>query len=258
MFEEKIFDILKTKARERKLPSSIILITKEPDGGLEEAREIARQSFCLKEGALDCNCLMCYHLKNLNHPDYFEIKATKNQILIEQIRNLKEEAQKPPFEAKNRFFVLFKAHQLNISASNAFLKILEEPQDFTHFILLTSQPNLLLPTIRSRCFSFPTPFKAFSIEISEELVKSFENFSLNPDILNLYLFIEKLSKEPIHLIPYHLMHLNFPSMPSFLVDIAFEYLNIIVKYPQTFNLKLLLEALFLPKWHKIFYNKSKF
>jgi len=255
MLERKIFDILKQKARENKLPPSIILITHNPEGGIDEAREIARQHFCEREGEENCTCIMCYHLKNQNHPDYFEIKAAKNQILIEQIRELREEAQKPPFEANSRFFVLIKAHQLNVPASNAFLKILEEPMDFTHFILLTSQPNLLLPTIRSRCFSFPVPFKEMKIELPEKLVKSFEEFSLNPDILNLYIFIENISKEPIHLIPYYLLNLNFPSTPPFLVDIAYEYMEKIVKYPQTFNIKQLLEALFLPKWYKYFKNK---
>lgn len=256
MFERKIFDTLKEKARQKKLPPSIILITQEPECGIEEAREIARQHFCEKNGEENCNCLMCYHLKNLNHPDYFEIKAAKTQILIDQIRQLREEAQKSPFEANSRFFVLIKAHQLNVPASNAFLKILEEPMDFTHFILLTSQPNLLLPTIRSRCFSFPVPFKELSIEIPEDLRNSFEEFSLNPDILNLYIFIEILSKEPIHLIPYYLLSLNFPSTPSFFIDSAYEYMEIIVKYPQTFNIKQLLEAIFLPKWYKNFYTKS--
>lgn len=255
MPEKEIFDILKNKAREKKLPPSMILIIGDPEGGVEEAKEIARQSFCMKDGSKDCDCLMCYHLKNDNHPDYFEIKAAKNQITIDQIRALREEAQKPPFEAGHRFFILQKAHQLNISASNAFLKILEEPQDFIHFILLTSQPNLLLPTIRSRCFSFPVPLKEKSMSIPENLIERFEEFSLNPDIINLYIFIEELSKEPIHLIPNYLMQLNFPATPSFLIDIAFEYMDIIVKYPQTFNLKLLLEALFLPKWYSLFYNK---
>lgn len=254
MSEGKIFDILKKKAREKKLPPSIILITRDPDKGTEEAREIARQSFCLEEGKENCTCLMCHHLKNENHPDYFEIRAAKNQILIEQIRELREEAHKPPFEAKERFFVLVKAHQLNISASNAFLKILEEPPETAHFILLTSQPNLLLPTIRSRCFSFSIPLEEINKEIPEKLILTFEEFTLNPSIINLYIFLEELSKQPLPLIPLYLLNLNLPKTPSFLVDIAFEFMDTMTRYPQTFNSKLLLEALFLPKWEKHFYK----
>lgn len=252
MLERKIFDILKEKAREGKLPPSIILISKDPEAGIEEAREIARQSFCLKEGAENCSCLMCHHLKNENHPDYFEIRALRNQILIDQIRELREEAQKPPFESKQKFFVLIKAHQLNISASNAFLKILEEPPETAHFILLTSQPNLLLPTIRSRCFSFPIPFEGTKREIPEKLISYFEEFTLNPSVINLYIFIEELSRQPLHLIPLYLLNLNLPKTPSFLVDIAFEFMDTMTKYPSTFNTKLLLEALFLPRWKKHF------
>lgn len=258
MDERKIFDLLKEKAREGKLPPSIILITQNPEGGLEEAREIARQSFCLKEAEENCSCLMCHHLKNTSHPDYFEIMAAKNQILIDQIRELREEAQKPPYEARCRFFVLIKAHQLNVSASNAFLKILEEPPSTAYFILLTSQPNLLLPTIRSRCLSFPTYFKEIKNEIPENIISSFEEFILNPNIVNLYIFIENLSKEPLHLIPLYLLNLNLPKTPPFLVDISFEFMDILVKYPSTFNPKLLLEALFLPRWHQNFYKKLNF
>ncbi len=254
MFEGKIYNLIRLKAKEQKLPPSIILITQEPHGGLNEAREIVRISFCLKEGKEDCNCPMCYHLKIGNHPDYFEIGAIKNQITIEQIRELREEAQKVPFEAKKRFFVLKRAHQLNIPASNCFLKILEEPNEKTHFILLTSQPNLLLPTIRSRCHIFPLPFKNIKKEVPEEIIKAWENFSLSPDILNLYIFIEEISKQPLYIIPSYLLSLNFPSTPKFLVDISFEYLNVIVKYPHTLNLKLFLEKLFLSKWYENFYN----
>lgn len=256
MLEIEIYNILKKKSKEKRLPNSIILVPYEPEGGIAEAREIVRQNFCLKEGEENCSCLMCYHLKNLNHPDYFEIRAIKNQITIDQIREMKEEAIKPPFEADSRFFVIHEAHKLNVPASNAFLKILEEPPEWSYFILLTCQPNLLIPTIKSRCIIFQLPLSKDTIKIPENIRKAFEEFLITPELINLYFFIDELSKEPLHLIPTYLLNLNPPQFSPFLLDIAFELEKIITSYPQTFNLKLLLESLFLPKWHKFFYSSK--
>lgn len=57
-------------------------------------------------------------------------------------------------EQKDRYFVITPADAMNEAAQNAFLKTFEEPKAFCHFILLTEQPNLLLPTIRSRAQIF--------------------------------------------------------------------------------------------------------
>ncbi len=57
-------------------------------------------------------------------------------------------------EQKDRYFVITPADAMNEAAQNAFLKTFEEPKEFCHFVLLTEQPNLLLPTIRSRAQTF--------------------------------------------------------------------------------------------------------
>lgn len=53
-------------------------------------------------------------------------------------------------ETSERFFIIAPADAMNEAAQNAFLKSFEEPREYCHFVLLTMQPNLLLPTIRSR------------------------------------------------------------------------------------------------------------
>lgn len=74
-----------------------------------------------------------------------------HQISIQAVRWLRMEMAKPPATTRVRFFVLLNAHQMKEEAQNALLKILEEPQINTIFILTTSAPNALLDTIRSRC-----------------------------------------------------------------------------------------------------------
>lgn len=71
-----------------------------------------------------------------------------NLISVEQMRDFI--ALTTNRETTDRYFVISPADAMNESAENAFLKTLEEPSDFCHFILLTTTPNLLLPTILSR------------------------------------------------------------------------------------------------------------
>lgn len=91
---------------------------------------------------------------NLPTPIYVrpsEDKATRI-ISVEQIRDLL--AQTNNRETSERFFVIAPANTMNEAAQNAFLKTFEEPKTHCHFVLLTEQPNLLLPTIRSRAEIF--------------------------------------------------------------------------------------------------------
>jgi DNA polymerase-3 subunit delta' len=78
------------------------------------------------------------------------IPYNKN-ILVDAIRELETEANFRPYEASARFFIIDDADKMNESASNALLKTLEEPAATSHIFLITSRPDALLPTIRSRC-----------------------------------------------------------------------------------------------------------
>lgn len=72
-------------------------------------------------------------------------------ISIDQIRTLVlSRSAYAPHEGRAKVFIIRRAEELSVSAANALLKTLEEPGDRTHFILLTSQPDALLPTILSR------------------------------------------------------------------------------------------------------------
>ena len=73
-------------------------------------------------------------------------------ITVEQMRNFLSLTNS--CEASDRFFIISPADSMNEAAQNAFLKTLEEPKDFCHFVLLTEQPALLLPTILSRAQIF--------------------------------------------------------------------------------------------------------
>jgi DNA polymerase-3 subunit delta' len=89
-----------------------------------------------------------------DHTDVGTVLPYKNNILVDAIRDLVEQANFNPYEGAARFFLIDDADKLNASndsAANALLKTLEEPPATSHLILLTARPNSLLPTIRSRC-----------------------------------------------------------------------------------------------------------
>lgn len=78
---------------------------------------------------------------------------SKSQIItVEQVREFI--ALTNSRETTDRFFVIRPANTMNEAAQNAFLKTLEEPKAFCHFVLITEQPTALLPTILSRAQTF--------------------------------------------------------------------------------------------------------
>jgi DNA polymerase-3 subunit delta' len=96
-------------------------------------------------------CRACRKIASNSHPDIIHLNPAGLFIKISQIRELRDYLAFKPNEAQWRFAILQKAQSLNPEAGNALLKILEEPPDQTVFILITSHPMDLLPTIRSRC-----------------------------------------------------------------------------------------------------------
>ncbi len=119
-----------------------------------------------------------------NHPDVLIVerglydnlseggKSTgeKQSISIAQIRSIVLERQAfPPVMGRARIFIVRRPEELSIGAANCLLKTLEEPRPDTHFILVTSRPDRLLPTIRSR--TIPVRFNALADDIVESILK---------------------------------------------------------------------------------------
>jgi DNA polymerase III subunit delta' len=86
------------------------------------------------------------------HPDLVWIAPRGAQHLVEEVREqVIRAAAYRPFEGGKRVFVIEAAEALRDESQNALLKTLEEPPDYVHLILLTSEPELLLETVASRC-----------------------------------------------------------------------------------------------------------
>jgi DNA polymerase-3 subunit delta' len=111
-----------------------------------------------------CDCNSCRKIDKGIHPDVFviEYKGLRD-IKVDQIReDVEERLYFKPFEGRYKVAIVDEADRMSHSAQNAFLKTLEEPPDESIVILLTSSPQSLLPTIRSRCQSLQ--FEGIPIE----------------------------------------------------------------------------------------------
>ena len=96
-------------------------------------------------------CKSCRKIESGNHADIIRIQPSGAFIKISQIRALVHTLAMKPYEARTRVVVISDAQELNAAASNALLKILEEPPDRTMLVLIATHRSALLPTIVSRC-----------------------------------------------------------------------------------------------------------
>ena len=113
-------------------------------------RIIARYLLC-KYGTAkpDCDCKGCKPELE-NHPDYQEMDIGEERG-IDAMRKMKHNAQFLPMLGANRVFLMDECHALSGPAASAVLKLLEEPPARSTFILCTTDPQKVLPTIRGRC-----------------------------------------------------------------------------------------------------------
>jgi DNA polymerase-3 subunit delta' len=112
-----------------------------------ESRHLECQS--LKGEGYCGSCANC-RIRMGSHPDIRIIEPQKSTITIDQVRDLIREIAFQPLEARFRVVILDPADQMRIEAQNSLLKTLEEPPSRTIMILVTTNPYILLETIRSR------------------------------------------------------------------------------------------------------------
>jgi DNA polymerase-3 subunit delta' len=96
-------------------------------------------------------CEACLKIESGSHPDLMMIAPEDRQIKIDEIRLVDEALSFRPFEGRKKVVIVDDADTMNIAAANAFLKTLEEPPEDSVIILISSRPDRLPATIRSRC-----------------------------------------------------------------------------------------------------------
>jgi len=144
--------LLLDTARRGELHHAILLYGPSLGPLRELATRVAKTLNCL-QGSTGDDCLSCQRIDRRIHPDvhHVEVSDEKKMISIEQIRDIVGNSALRPYEGRNKVFIIDPADGLSVAGSNSLLKTLEEPTRDTTFILITRSPDLLLPTINSRC-----------------------------------------------------------------------------------------------------------
>ena len=171
--QQKALDILRGCISRNRIPHALLFAGDEGIGKRLTAVNFAKALNCLKEQGDDLfsiheetselsgldeidncgECASCRKIDKGNHPDMIVIapEGEGGQITVSVIRELEGALSYKPYEGKWKIAIIDNADRLNQSAANAFLQTLEEPSPESILILISSRPDMLIPTIRSRC-----------------------------------------------------------------------------------------------------------
>lgn len=115
------------------------------------AKELAKMLLCIGEEKYCNKCKSCIEFDTENNPDFFMILPDGNSIKIEQIREMQRKIVEEPIISKKKVYIIDDSDKMTKEAQNALLKTLEEPPQYVVIIMIGSNENNYLTTIKSRC-----------------------------------------------------------------------------------------------------------
>jgi DNA polymerase III subunit delta' len=148
-------EILRRLVENKRYGATYIFAGPEGVGKRQFAWAFAKAANCQNppKGEVDsCDiCPSCFRIDQSSHPDVWLLEPDeKGTIRVGPARDFAREIRFRPYEGKQRFFLIDCSEKLRAESANALLKTLEEPPPTSNIILLTAQPDALLPTVRSR------------------------------------------------------------------------------------------------------------
>lgn len=154
--QQQVLDLIARAAVRGTLPPSLIFAGPDGVGKRMAAKALAQLLNCLTprmEPPDACGeCASCKRIARGVHADVLVLEpGDTGTIKIDPVREAIERAAYRPFEGRKRVLIIDQADALNPDAQNALLKTLEEPPPSSLFVLVTSRPDTLLVTVRSRC-----------------------------------------------------------------------------------------------------------
>ena len=211
---EKNKELLKNTIETESIAHSYMFVGQDGIGKQKFAISFAKMILCLSQDKEECNnCDSCIKFNTGNHPDFIKIEPDGNSIKIAQMREMQEYIYQKPILSSRKVFIINDAEKMTEEAQNSLLKTLEEPPEYVTIILIVSNENMMLNTIKSRCLRLY--FKNISNEnmikyikdkntishISDNIVDmcngSFSKLESISENLDKYMEIESLCKNMI-------------------------------------------------------------
>ena len=138
------------------------------------AKEFAKMILCTSEDKYCGVCKSCIEFDTDNNPDFSIIESDGNSIKIDQIREFQKKVSEKPIISQRKVYIINDSDKMTVEAQNCLLKTLEEPPEFVTIILVGTNENAFLSTIKSRCMILHFE------EISEEEILKYleENYQI--------------------------------------------------------------------------------
>ena len=143
--------VLEKSIKQNKLSHSYLFVGTQGIGKKMIATEFAKMILCLDDNKYCNHCKSCIEFDTNNNPDFVLISPDGNNIKIEQIRDIQKRIQEKPIISEKKVYIIDNADLMTTEAQNCLLKTLEEPPEFAVIVLIGSNSNTFLPTIKSRC-----------------------------------------------------------------------------------------------------------
>ena len=184
--QQPIIQTLKNAIAQNRIAHAYLFCGPRGTGKTSIAKIFAKMLNCEDEANRPCgNCTNCQMVQNGSHPDIIEIDAASNNG-VDEVRNLIDKVKYAPMQGKYKVYIIDEVHMMTTGAFNALLKTIEEPPAHVVFILATTEPNKVIPTIISRCQRFDfNKVSQKDIERRLSIVCNEEKIEIEPSAISL-------------------------------------------------------------------------